>query len=207
MTINAIETYHQGHLFRSRLEARWATVLTDLGIRWQYEPQGFHVGADRRPYLPDFYLPDLDFWIEVKGDVERLDPSLLVDAVHPEHGIGSSRGGPTNLLILGPIPAFGDVMPMHFGVTTGPLWGLWHFMPAEAVIAGALPEDDVRDGDFDVLRRWGALLIPASRRLTPKRPPGDLTQALPLTGLDASPHLQAAYTLGRTARFEHRETA
>ena len=36
MTIQAINTYYSGHHFRSRLEARWAHVFNDLGIRWEY---------------------------------------------------------------------------------------------------------------------------------------------------------------------------
>lgn len=43
-------------------------------IRWQYEPQGFII-PDRLnlttesswSYLPDFYLPDSNVWVEVKG--------------------------------------------------------------------------------------------------------------------------------------------
>lgn len=88
MTIQAIDTYYAGHYFRSRLEARWACVFNDLGISWEYEPQGFLVGDERRPYLPDFLLPDIGWWIEVKGSQERLDMTLLADAVHPTKGLG-----------------------------------------------------------------------------------------------------------------------
>jgi hypothetical protein len=72
-----------------------------LGIEWWYEPEGFALrfnykdfivytfGADRDPqtfgrldgkeywYLPDFYLPELNYWVEIKGpnptreDVEK----------------------------------------------------------------------------------------------------------------------------------------
>lgn len=63
--LKAIETVYQGYRFRSRLEARWAVFLDTLGVKYQYEPEGFElVGAGR--YLPDFWLPDLDCWIEIK---------------------------------------------------------------------------------------------------------------------------------------------
>lgn len=67
--IKAIETAYNGCLFRSRLEARWAVFFDTLKIRWEYEPEGFELVNDRR-YLPDFYLPEFDLWIEIKpGDI------------------------------------------------------------------------------------------------------------------------------------------
>lgn len=64
--IRAIETEYQGYRMRSRLEARWATFYTSLGIEWRYETDGFNMG--RRRYLPDFYLPHLRSWVEIKGE-------------------------------------------------------------------------------------------------------------------------------------------
>jgi hypothetical protein len=71
----AIETSYAGHLFRSRLEARWAVFFNFMGIPWLYEPEGFFV--DGRPYLPDFYLPECGIWIEVKGNPVGLDMDLM----------------------------------------------------------------------------------------------------------------------------------
>lgn len=68
-TIKAIETRYAGCRFRSRLEARWAVFFDTLGMRWEYEPQGLLV--DGEPYLPDFWLPDLRLWVEVKGSFEK----------------------------------------------------------------------------------------------------------------------------------------
>jgi hypothetical protein len=58
VTIQAIETRYAGHRFRSRLEARWAVFFDTLGIRWEYEPQGYVLKGTA--YLPDFtlHLPD-----------------------------------------------------------------------------------------------------------------------------------------------------
>jgi hypothetical protein len=68
--LKAIETRYANHLFRSRLEARWATALDNMGVRWEYEREGFELKGGVR-YLPDFWLPDLKCWLEIKGD----DPS------------------------------------------------------------------------------------------------------------------------------------
>jgi hypothetical protein len=55
MTIKAIETVWKGYRFRSRLEARWAVFFDALGLRWEYEPEGFDLGEEGW-YLPDFFL-------------------------------------------------------------------------------------------------------------------------------------------------------
>lgn len=63
--IPALPTKHAGVLFRSRLEARYAVFFDSLGIRWEYEPQGFLLPSGDG-YLPDFWLPDLGCYAEVK---------------------------------------------------------------------------------------------------------------------------------------------
>lgn len=62
-----IETRYKGYRFRSRLEARWAVFLDFLKIRWEYEAEGFELPSG--PYLPDFWLPDLECWLEVKPQI------------------------------------------------------------------------------------------------------------------------------------------
>ena len=83
MAVKAIETNYQGCRFRSRLEARWAVFFEHITVKWKYEPQGYQIGFEGRTrnYLPDFYLPDLDVWVEVKGDNNRIDWGLLGTAV------------------------------------------------------------------------------------------------------------------------------
>lgn len=96
---DAIETYYKGCRFRSRLEARWAVFFDTLEIRWLYEPEGF-VLEDGTRYLPDFYLPDYELWIEVKGLRNEYD----------SHKIDLFRKGltyPEALLVLGDIPPIG----------------------------------------------------------------------------------------------------
>lgn len=64
--VQAIATTYGGRRFRSRLEARWAVFFEALAVAWSYEPEGFELASGQR-YLPDFWLPDLRLWLEVKG--------------------------------------------------------------------------------------------------------------------------------------------
>jgi hypothetical protein len=66
-TPKAIETFYAGCRFRSRLEARWAVFLDELKIAWEYEPEGFNLGAVGR-YLPDFFFPQVGMYGEVKPE-------------------------------------------------------------------------------------------------------------------------------------------
>lgn len=75
--IKPIETQYKGYRFRSRLEARWAVYFDTLGCAWEYEPQGFDLGAAGF-YLPDFWLPTVNMWAEVKP--ERLNDTELMKA-------------------------------------------------------------------------------------------------------------------------------
>lgn len=105
--MKAIETRYAGHRFRSRLEARWAVFFDHLGLEWQYELQGYEVGESGRRYLPDFYLPQTDTWVEVKPLDDMLDWALLRACADPNLGLpgmAESFGTARGLLLLGPIP-------------------------------------------------------------------------------------------------------
>jgi hypothetical protein len=62
--IKAIETVYNGYRFRSRLEARWAVFFDALGVKYEYELQGFDLGGTW--YLPDFFIPLWNCYAEVK---------------------------------------------------------------------------------------------------------------------------------------------
>jgi hypothetical protein len=64
--ITAMPCCYQRCRFRSRLEARYAVLFDHLGIQWQYEPQGWWLPAGFG-YLPDFWLPTVRAYFEVKG--------------------------------------------------------------------------------------------------------------------------------------------
>ena len=63
----AIETWFGLTDFRSALESDWAATLSSLGIQWEYEPCLLVLPSGER-YLPDFWLPEIGTWIEVKGN-------------------------------------------------------------------------------------------------------------------------------------------
>jgi len=77
MTVKAIETRYNGYRFRSRLEARWAVFFENIGIKYKYETEGFDFGNGHR-YLPDFWLPQVNLWAEVKACNPTADEVLSV---------------------------------------------------------------------------------------------------------------------------------
>lgn len=74
--IKAIETVYKGYRFRSRLEARWAVFFDALNIEYDYEPEGYYLPVVGARYLPDFWLPQVSMWAEVKptrfSDIQKL---------------------------------------------------------------------------------------------------------------------------------------
>lgn len=108
--ITAIETHYAGCRFRSRLEARWAVFFDHLGIEWQYEPQGVVLPSGKR-YLPDFHLPQLALWVEVKGDEQEFRVGAARYAEAALHLDG------TGLMVLGPVPDTRHGLPQHFVLT------------------------------------------------------------------------------------------
>lgn len=65
--IEPLPSYWHGEKFRSRTEARWAVFFDAIGLRWEYEPQGYRLD-DGTWYLPDFWLPGMRLWAEVKPE-------------------------------------------------------------------------------------------------------------------------------------------
>lgn len=91
-SIKAKDTLYKGHLFRSKLEAKWAVVLDTLGIRWVYEPTYFRLKGEVN-YRPDFWIPDHDgYWIEIKGKT----PTYLEE--HKCRLLAARTGAPVYLL-------------------------------------------------------------------------------------------------------------
>ena len=80
--MKVIETLYKGYKFRSRLEARWAVYFDFFNIDWIYELEGFEFD-DGTYYLPDFFLPQVEMWAEVKpielNKEELRKVCLLVD--------------------------------------------------------------------------------------------------------------------------------
>lgn len=78
MTIKPIETLYRGHYFRSKAEARFAVFLDCLGVKWDYEPQGFDLGNGLK-YLPDFKIYNVEIWDENrdKCNYDTYTPKIL----------------------------------------------------------------------------------------------------------------------------------
>lgn len=93
--IKPIETVYNGYRFRSRLEARWAVFFDALGVRYEYEPEGYDLG-EAGWYLPDFWLPEQDHWLEVKR--EGWEPD---EAEQARLGAFIAEGGWSFYLISG----------------------------------------------------------------------------------------------------------
>lgn len=102
--MSPIQTAYKGCRFRSRTEARWAVFFDALGIRWEYEPEGFEF-ADGTRYLPDFWLPGFHSvqgemgnifsgtYVEVKG-LNGEPPQSFVDRAEDQHlALGSFTKG------------------------------------------------------------------------------------------------------------------
>lgn len=205
MSITAIETRYRGYRFRSRLEARWAVFFDSLGIKWEYEPQGYKVGAYKRAYLPDFFLLATKTWVEVKGDCEAIDRWLL--------SLASSHDG---------LPYMGDAMRSHGGglLILGPIPDLDqdHHAPIHPILKGdendhhhsyIFPAIFESGGEIKVIKaRAFGRKFDNTERL------GDIPFAIirvawenqPMSILDYSPdEVVAAYDEARGARFEREE--
>ena len=88
--IKAIETVYKGYRFRSRLEARYAVAFDVLNLEWEYEKEGFECG-EAGWYLPDFYLSDSKWFVEIKGGkVSEKDQAKInyLDNYPPDYALG-----------------------------------------------------------------------------------------------------------------------
>lgn len=204
--IKPIETRYAGCRFRSRLEARWAVFFDALNVEWRYEPEGFMVAG--KPYLPDFWLPQLHIWVEVKGVLDEAGGNRLLQAVDPVTGLPGDPdgtpwkprgpGGMGRMFVLGDIPKADKYAPMHSRL-------------------------DFRHGEV-VLRQ--VVLLPESKRGISDCPVGEeslltnecgvhavlpleqyrLEQLMHMPYMASPQPIADAYHAARMARFEHGES-
>ncbi len=105
-----IETIYNGYKFRSRLEARWAVFFDQLGIKYEYEKEGYVLNSGAC-YLPDFWLPEISIrstvlgkgtWLEIKpGNISTDEKdSQLYDSFVKEGrcGLILAKGSPEIVL-------------------------------------------------------------------------------------------------------------
>ncbi|HET8792099.1 MAG TPA: hypothetical protein VFM75_12900 [Modicisalibacter sp.] len=90
---NSVWNQHEGYVMRSYAEARVAEVMTRIGFAWVYE----HMPYNFRGYLPDFYLPNLDAFVEVKGAEASDEEVEKCERLHNETGcpVVLSEGNPS----------------------------------------------------------------------------------------------------------------
>jgi hypothetical protein len=70
-----IKTTYNGIEFKSKLEAKIALFLDALKIKWEYEPKVFAL-SNGVIYIPDFFLSELNTWLEVKGDIQEHNKEI-----------------------------------------------------------------------------------------------------------------------------------
>lgn len=180
MAYRGLETNYNSYRFRSRLEARWAVFFDALRLPYRYEPEGFDLGNGVY-YLPDFWLPGLQLWVEVKPAPEMYDQATMEKCSRLAAATGKTC-----------IALVGDVWPVDERVEQS------HFIHSG-------------EGCWDNAQRWcqcpncGAIGFQFrgwSERLpcACRDPHGSSRK----DDTSASYHLMRAYQAARSARFENR---
>lgn len=199
--MNAIQTEYKGYLFRSRLEARWAVFLDTLGIKWQYEAQGYEIDSYR--YLPDFWLPESEQWIEVKGDPEGLREEFnrMRVVLGPNSPLPQFASGKRGLIVLGdiPLPSYGAVQ-LHPVLTraSGILQRTWGFFASLNRGGAQFISDGQQSGLYMLFGKY-AFTDPCSS----KESPAWKVETWTLDTPGGFEQVNEAYKAARQARFEH----
>lgn len=187
--LHPIETIYNGYRFRSRLEARWAVFYDALGVRYEYEKEGFELGGAGR-YLPDFWLPGLDCWVEIKGAHPSADERRKAAALAESTGKRVFIFAQTDFAC----PTFD-----HLAEGSG-FQGAWGTV--------FWPERYDDEGDFGAA--WGMCSECGAPVLDTCQYPvcRPITHGCsgPRTFNSEAPALTSAYLAARQARFEHGET-
>lgn len=228
-SIKAIQTRYAGCHFRSRLEARWAVFFDTLGIQWEYEPQGFELEwrlsagwgcEDSEPikYLPDFWLPELGLWVEVKGSwtETECDRFLNAAACLSSGGAGGCRDAGDICADVVLLPNLPDKSPGRSDFLWRPIVLHMHKGDLIASAWNPLGETDVHDGRV-IASDWGGDAYSAHGwdlgRVTKVlmegyshwfNPPGSSWASDGMGAWRQNPQIVIdAYIAARSARFEH----
>lgn len=92
-----------GTQFASKLEISWAHFLNGLGIRWEYESRTVFLykgTPDITGYIPDFWLPELEVFLEIKGRVISTHAVARMEETSHEVGVPiiMAQGSPSRAL-------------------------------------------------------------------------------------------------------------
>jgi hypothetical protein len=214
VTVKAIETHYAGCRFRSRLEARWAVFFDRLDIAWEYEPQGVLVThrltlaeESEFPYLPDFWLPGLGLWVEVKGSLTNDECLRLLDAaaaLSSNNGGGCHDSGGHDIVILGPPsrPSRHGFLPWRLHMHKGDLYSA-PWLPSISSHGSTCMGNSAQPW-CRVATDYGGTLaqVMSGADFTPEQ----IGSTLLLGAFAPLPlHIEAALAAARSARFEHGE--
>ena len=192
--IKPINTVYNGYRFRSRLEARWAVYFDLLHVKYEYESEGY-VLENGITYLPDFYLPDVKAFFEVKP-------------YHMETGDMSAARGKLELLAKAKdcfaMICRGDPVDNEIRIYI-PIMGIW--TSAEFLIGAEVLDDNL----FDYYKAFDCGVVAGNRysqdNIDCKTVNGDTSSnILPFNtvfSFDRIPY--AEQKAARQARFEHGE--
>lgn len=75
---------HKGYKLRSYTELMWARLMDAADIFYLYEPDLIQVNGCK--YLPDFYVPAADFYLEVKGTYPTPEEIAKAEQAHQATG-------------------------------------------------------------------------------------------------------------------------
>lgn len=114
----AVPQTYAGVRFRSTLEADWAATLDHAGLTWSYEPEAVQLPSGTL-YRPDFWLPQLECWMEVKGPgVPGMEKTIELASIEwVVIGKAPLRGN-THWDIIGPSRFTNEGRPEWGGINT-----------------------------------------------------------------------------------------
>jgi len=101
-------TFYKGVWFDSRTEAKYALAWDLLGIRYKIEEEKY-TDHEGRGFIPDFYLPDYQLWVEVASD----RPEAQARKIPRCHALADATS--QAVLLTKGFPAESDATPLCAG--------------------------------------------------------------------------------------------
>jgi hypothetical protein len=79
--LKAIPREYKGVEYRSTTESKVAEIFDKYGTKFIYEPEGYSLNG--MLYIPDFYLPEIKTFVEVKGPTnsDLSKPKALLESL------------------------------------------------------------------------------------------------------------------------------
>ncbi len=138
--LSPLPTFYSDCWFKSRLEARWAVFFDALNIGWEYEAEGYDTGP-LGWYLPDFWLPDYDLYIEVKPQNHLTDEEFAITVVK----VNQLRNGDQNALLICGSPGKDNyVVADYFDSDTEEIFALDPVCDCLVLVGQATPQTQLR---------------------------------------------------------------